>query len=141
MQPELDAAEGKWVVKSYLKKDGREGELTPSCAAFTTNSSEVSKTLGAAAERLEKGASSPAVRETASSVYHIVTGSGHTDIDGQTFQWKQGDTFCIPSWQKYQHFSDGAEDSYLFRIHDKPMLTSLGFYRVEGMDTESLVDE
>ena len=101
----------------------------------------VSKILGGSAERLNAGCTSPAVRETASSVYHVVKGQGYSEINGQRFQWKQGDTFCVPAWNKYQHTAEGSETVYLYRFHDKPMLTSLGFYRVEGCDIESLVSD
>jgi gentisate 1,2-dioxygenase len=79
------------------------------------------------------------VRETASSVYHIIEGSGYTEINGEKFSWKKGDTFCVPAWHRYQHFAGKAETVYLYRFDDKPMLKALGFYRVEGQDTESLV--
>ena len=99
----------------------------------------MSKTLGASAERLNAGCSSPAVRETASSVYHIVSGKGHSEIDGQRIEWKTSDTFCIPSWHKYQHVADPGEKVYLYRFDDKPMLNALGFYRLEGVDVENYV--
>jgi len=99
----------------------------------------VSKTLGGAAEKLHAGCTSPCLRETASSVYHIISGSGYTDIGGKQFEWKEGDTFCIPSWQKYQHHAAHDRTVYLYRFDDKPMLESLGFYRTEDMDVESLV--
>jgi gentisate 1,2-dioxygenase len=99
----------------------------------------VSRTLGGLAERLNAGKSSPAVRETASSVYHIVEGTGYTEINGEKFFWKKGDTFCIPAWHKYQHFADKGETVYLYRFDDKPMLKALGFYRIEGQDEASLV--
>lgn len=101
----------------------------------------MSKILGGSAERVSSGTTSPAVRETASSVYHIIQGSGHSEINGQRFDWKQGDTFCVPAWNKYQHTAGPGENVYLYRFHDKPMLTALGFYRVEGTDTESLVSD
>jgi len=123
MKAQLDQAEGTWVSKPYLKGDG----------------ADVSKTLGGSAERLDAETSSPAIRETASSVYHIIEGSGYTEIDGKTFAWKKYDTFCIPAWSRYQHLADSGETVYLYRFDDKPMLKSLGFYRVEGVDIESLV--
>ncbi len=88
-----------------------------------------------------KGTTSPAIRETASSVYHVVEGAGHTVIDGEKFVWKKGDTFCVPAWHKYQHFADDAETVYLYRFDDKPMLKALGFYRMEGVDVETLVSD
>ena len=79
------------------------------------------------------------MQETASSVYHVISGTGYTDIDSKKFEWKQGDTFCVPTWNKYQHHADKGETVYLYRFDDKPQLKSLGFYRVAGADTESYV--
>jgi len=123
MQKKLDDVEGDWVSMPYLKGNGE----------------EVSKILGGSAERLNAGTSSPAIQETASSVYHVIEGSGYSEINGKMITWKRGDTFCIPAWFKYKHFAGEGETVYLYRFDDKPMLKALGFYRVEGMDTESLV--
>jgi gentisate 1,2-dioxygenase len=62
-------------------------------------------------------------------------------ISGQTFTWKKGDTFCIPTWHAYQHYADDGATVYLYRVHDEPMLKALGFYRYNGQDVESLVSE
>lgn len=102
----------------------------------------VSRTLGGAAARLSAGKASPLVQETASSVYHVIEGSGYTTIGGKKFTWEKSDTFCIPSWYPYQHFASDNGDGapvYLYRFDDKPMLNSLGFYRTADMDVESLV--
>jgi gentisate 1,2-dioxygenase len=99
----------------------------------------VSKILGGAAERLNAGMSSLAAQETSSSVYHVVEGNGHSKIGDTLLTWKKGDTFCIPAWYNYQHFADKGEIVYLFRFDDQPMLKALGFYRVDGVDMESLV--
>ena len=88
---------------------------------------------------MDAGKSSPEVRETASSVYHVVEGSGFSEIGGQKFTWKKGDTFCVPAWHKYRHAAAHGETVYLYRFDDKPMLDALGFYRTEDMDVESLV--
>lgn len=123
MKAALDIETGDWAAKPYLKASGK----------------DVSLTLGGLAERLDSGKSSHAVLETASSVYHVIEGSGHTVIDGKKYAWIKGDTFCIPSWHRYQHFADEGETVYLYRFDDKPMLKALGFYRVEGQTDESLV--
>ena len=97
--------------------------------------------IGASAERLKPRATSPRFRETASSVYHVIEGSGSSNIGGTTLKWKQGDTFCVPAWQSYQHFADGNGVVYLYRFDDKPMLKALGFYRLDGVDVEKLVSD
>jgi gentisate 1,2-dioxygenase len=100
----------------------------------------VSKILGGSAARISAGTSSPKFQETSSSVYHVIEGSGQTAIGNEKFLWEKGDTFCVPSWFPYQHFSrEGEHPIYLYRFDDKPMLTSLGFYRTIGTDVESLV--
>ncbi|KAK4980845.1 hypothetical protein LTR66_009237 [Elasticomyces elasticus] len=125
MQPDLDSAEGNWVSIPYLQADGR----------------EVSKILGGSAARLDKDTSSPVIQETSSCVYHVIEGEGHSIIDGKTFQWKKGDTFCIPAWHKYQHFAGPTETVYLYRFDDKPMLKALGFYRTSEQDSDSLMSD
>lgn len=101
----------------------------------------VGRVIGASCEKLNAGAKSPAIRETASSVYHVIEGRGRTTINGQTYEWKQGSTFCIPAWQEYQHLANEEGRVYLYRFDDKPMLKALGFHRVAGVDVESLVSD
>jgi gentisate 1,2-dioxygenase len=69
----------------------------------------VSKTLGCLAGRLSAGKSSPVMRETASSVYHVVEGRGHSEIEGKKFKWRKSDTFCVPAWCEYRHYANTAE--------------------------------
>ncbi|KAJ6018344.1 hypothetical protein N7499_003642 [Penicillium canescens] len=125
MKSMLDQDRGTWTTRRYLKEDG----------------SEVSRTLGGCAERLDASTSSPSRRETTSAVYHVIAGSGISKVGDETLRWKSGDTFCIPSWYKYQHFANQGESVYLYRFDDKPMITALGFYRTEQMDVESLVSD
>lgn len=80
-------------------------------------------------------------RETTSAVYHVIAGDGHSVVGDQTLEWAKGDTFCVPSWYKYQHFAAGGETVYLYRFDDRPMIEALGFYRSEAMDVESLITE
>ena len=98
----------------------------------------MSRVLGGCAERISAGSSAPSRRETTSSVYHVVSGSGRSIIGDTEYEWEAGDTFCIPSWYKYQHYAN-SEEVYLYRFDDRPMLDALGFYRSEEMDVEALV--
>ncbi|KAH7357397.1 RmlC-like cupin domain-containing protein [Pyrenochaeta sp. MPI-SDFR-AT-0127] len=123
MKAKLDTGSGDYTTEPYLKADN----------------SEISRTLGVAATRLSAGKSTPTIQETASSVFHVIEGSGYSIIAGREYRWKKGDTFCIPAWHEYQHCAIDGDTVYLYRVHDKPMLKSLGFYRYKGQDIESLV--
>ncbi|KAL5358441.1 RmlC-like cupin domain-containing protein [Aspergillus floccosus] len=125
MKQKLDSVPGNWATQRYLRADGR----------------EVSRVLGGCAERLDGGSSSPSRRETTSAVYHVITGSGCSIVGEQTLTWEKGDTFCVPSWYKYEHHADAGETVYLYRFDDKPMIEALGFYRTQEMDVEKLVSE
>lgn len=102
---------------------------------------KVSRVLGGCAERIAASAASPSRRETTSSVYHVITGSGRSVIGDKEYFWEEGDTFCIPSWYKYRHFAGNGDAVYLYRFDDRPMMDALGFHRSEEMDLETLVSD
>ncbi|KAJ8118506.1 hypothetical protein OPT61_g527 [Boeremia exigua] len=125
MKAQLDSGSGDNVVQRYLKAD----------------KSEISRTLGAAALRISAGSRTPAIQETASSIFHVIEGRGSSIIAGKEFRWRKGDTFCVPAWHEYHHHAGEDETVYLYRIHDEPMLRALGLYRYKGQDIESLVSD
>jgi gentisate 1,2-dioxygenase len=90
----------------------------------------ISRVIGAAAERIARGAWSPTRRETAGVVYHVFSGRGSTVVGTERFDWEKGDTFCIPSWMPYRH--EAKKDTYLFRYDDRPVLEAIGAYRSEA---------
>ncbi|KAF9691812.1 hypothetical protein EKO04_010191 [Ascochyta lentis] len=125
MKAELDQGSGSSTTIRYLK----------------ANQSEISLTLGAAATRITAGEATPEIQETASSVFHVIEGSGSSVIGDKVYKWKKGDTFCVPAWYTYQHRADDGAVVYLYRVHDEPMLNSLGYYRNSKQDVESLVSD
>ena len=92
----------------------------------------LSRTIGASAERIDAGTTSPERRETTSAVYHVVEGAGTTRVGDAQLEWKRGDTFAIPAWMPYVHSAD--EKTYLFRFDDRPLLDAVGAYRTIGLE-------
>ena len=87
---------------------------------------DVLPTMGFTAIMMEAGeTSSPPLRST-SSVFHVVKGSGTTMIDGKQIDWKAKDTFSVPVFSKIDH--KATEESFLIRVHDKPLQDRLGYY-------------
>ncbi|KAI2915004.1 hypothetical protein CBS63078_3470 [Aspergillus niger] len=125
MKAELDMAPGTWAVRRYLRADG----------------SEVSRVLGGSAERVDAGTSSLPRQETTSAVYHVIAGSGCSEVGDKSLVWETGDTFCVPSWYKYRHIAAEGETVYLYRFDDKPMISALGFYRSIDTDLATLVSQ
>lgn len=92
-----------------------------------TNGS-VMPTLGAEMTLLRAGVKTDSHQHTHSVIYHVARGSGTSTVDGQVFDWKQGDTFAIPSWLPHSHANESGEDALLFSFNDKPVMDSLGLW-------------
>jgi gentisate 1,2-dioxygenase len=91
----------------------------------------ISATMGAQAERVGAGVTSPVRRETASSIYHVVSGAGSTQIGDETFTWTERDTFVVPAWTPFAHTASADGAAYLVRFDDTPLLNALNLYRTE----------
>jgi gentisate 1,2-dioxygenase len=132
--PAVDAAESDLV---YPWRDMQmQLDATPDAFAaceyrHRKTGATISKTMGAQAERVGGRASSPERRETASSIYHVVNGSGTTTVEGQVLNWTTHDTFTVPAWQRFTHTNADAENAYLVRYDDVPLLRALDLYRTE----------
>jgi gentisate 1,2-dioxygenase len=96
-----------------------------------SNGAEISATSGASALRLDAGAATAPLRETASAIFHVYEGSGHSTIGSTVLHWKQGDTFAVPAWQRVVHQNDAGTRAYLFRFDDRPLMQALAAYRCD----------
>lgn len=87
---------------------------------------DVLPTMGFTAMMLSGGQLDEPPRRSSSAVFHVVKGSGSTEIDGMEVAWGPKDTFSVPVFAKLTHRAD--EEAFLVRIHDKPLQEKLGFY-------------
>ncbi len=115
MAAKLDAVPGPFAAATYVNKK---------------TGAPISRIIGAAAERIAAGRTSPRRRETTSAVYHVVSGTGTSRVDGVDLHWKASDTFAVPAWAPFVH--SAHEDAYLFRFDDRPLIDALGAYRSEA---------
>lgn len=87
---------------------------------------DVLPTMGFTAMMLNAGqVHRPPLRST-SAAWHVVKGRGKTTINGQTVEWGAKDTFTAPVFADITH--EAADDSFLIRIHDRPLQTRLCYY-------------
>jgi gentisate 1,2-dioxygenase len=77
-------------------------------------------------------------RQTASLIYTVLEGTGHTMIDGQRFDWEPFDTFCVPGGHWVHHVNEtrsengGGGDAIFFVSSDEPVLKTLHLYSRHG---------
>ncbi len=90
----------------------------------------VMQTMGASMQLLPAGFKGKAHKHTGSFVYQCAKGSGYSIINGQRFDWKERDIFCVPSWAWHEHHNaSNAEDACLFSFNDLPTIEKLGLYQ------------
>lgn len=95
----------------------------------------VMPTMACCVQLLRPGEQTKAHRHTGSAVYHCVKGAGGTVIDGQCFNWSQGDIVALPPWALHEHANGSASgDAVLFSIQDTPVLDALGLYYEEPLN-------
>lgn len=88
-------------------------------------------TLDCEIQRLRPGFAGKRKRHTHAIVYHVLEGSGATEIGDTTVEWSAGDTFLVPLWTWRAHRNASGRPALLFSISDKPVMASLGFDREE----------
>jgi gentisate 1,2-dioxygenase len=90
-------------------------------------------TIGARIARLRAGFTGLPRRHTASTIYHVVSGSGTTVVGDARLDWSERDIFCVPGWAQYSHQVPPGSDATLFSYTDEPVLRTLGLYREQWL--------
>lgn len=91
----------------------------------------VLRTMSCWIQLIRPGVRTKAHRQTSSAVYQVYRGAGYSVIDGQRFDWSEGDFFVMPSWAWHEHANESDEEVILFSIQDIPVLKALALYREE----------
>jgi len=81
---------------------------------------------------LPAGFESAAHTHNSTTIYHAFRGEGSTLVNGEPFDWTQGDVFVVPPWSEHRHQSGGRTDAILYSITDRPALEALGLYREDA---------
>jgi gentisate 1,2-dioxygenase len=105
------------VALEYVNPDGGHTMPTMSCGIQMLRPGETTKTH----------------RHNYSVIYHAFRGSGTTIVNGQMFEWDEGDCFVLPlwSWHSHQNRSKSGE-AILYSVSDLPVMDALKLYREEA---------
>jgi gentisate 1,2-dioxygenase len=98
------------------------------------------KTNHYSAQLLRPGEVTQPKRETATTLYLCLEGSGYTETGGQRFEWGRNDVFVVPNFLWRQHANTGPGDAVLYAVSDAALLRNIGQYRAQGMRGGSVFD-
>jgi gentisate 1,2-dioxygenase len=105
-----------------------------------TSEKSVTPTFGCSIQKLRPGVHTRAHRHTTSAVYHVVRGGGHSIIEGQRYDWSEGDYFALPHRAWHEHINDSTtEPAVLFSLTDKPAFEALALLREEPLNKDGAV--
>jgi gentisate 1,2-dioxygenase len=82
-------------------------------------------------QQLPAGLTTQDHRHISTTIYQAFRGSGVTVIDGERFEWSQGDIFVVPPWSWHHHENASGSESMLYSMDDYPALQALDLYREE----------
>lgn len=74
--------------------------------------------------RLVEGTSLRTDAQATSQMFYVIKGSGRTQMQNGTIEWREGDLFTLPSVPDALH--SASCDSALYWVHDQPLLDYLG---------------
>ncbi|AFY36759.1 dioxygenase [[Leptolyngbya] sp. PCC 7376] len=74
--------------------------------------------------RIKTGEQIEAIAAASSEVFYVMRGSGRTETEYGTLEWRKGDSFTLPMNTGVTHYAD--DDAALYWVHDSPMLAYLG---------------
>ena len=89
------------------------------------------RTMACGIQMIRPGVHTKAHRHTSSAVFQVFQGEGYSVINGQRFDWNEGDFFVIPSWTWHEHGNDSEQPAILFSIQDKPVMKALALLKEE----------
>lgn len=84
--------------------------------------------LGVSTLALRPGETFAPRRRSASSVFHIIEGSGDAVVDDVEMAWGEADTIAVPTHANIRIRNNSADMAFLFLVDDAPMQRKLGFY-------------
>jgi gentisate 1,2-dioxygenase len=80
-------------------------------------------------------------RETASTLYCVIAGTGTTEVAGTRFDWAESDFFVLPNFLWRRHINSGTGDAILYAVSDQPLLEKIAQYRAQGRLPDDSVTE
>lgn len=112
-----------------LAGDTAAGELVHLAYVNPETGAECLPTLGFSAVMLRPGEEVAVPRDSASAVYHIVTGRLHVEIAGTSFAAEDADVLAAPAHARVKLANRSTrEPAFLFRIDDAPLQRRIGIY-------------
>jgi quercetin dioxygenase-like cupin family protein len=124
----------------------RADELEPLPANEIANPTELSiagrlptTTFEIFRQTIPPGGSSDMHRHHHETVHYVIAGTGHSELEDETYTWTAGDYVYTPPWTWHRHYNDSAGDPVEFlTIESSRLLALLGLGRRQSAGAVSV---
>ena len=84
-------------------------------------------TMSSALQLLPSGFGTLPYRSTDGTVFVVIEGHGHSEIEASSIEWTENDIFVAPSWALQRHYA--KSETVLFTFSDRAAQEKLGLWR------------
>lgn len=93
------------------------------------------QTMAMAINEIPAGMKMPRHRHLSEHLLYIMSGNGHSEVDGKDYTWEAGDVITVPLFSWHQHFNDSKEKPVRYLgVNNTPLLRAMSLTGRE--DTE-----
>lgn len=97
-----------------------------------TTGKDANDRIGSRMQKLPPEFHGKAHRHVHSTIYHVFKGEGYTIVNGERFDWAEGDFLVVPTWAWHEHVNTSNDkDAFLFSTNDLPIMEAFHFEKVE----------
>lgn len=85
-----------------------------------------SKAVSMSVGELAPGARTSNHRHGYEALMYIIRGKGYSIVEGQRFEWQEGDALYTPPWCWHQHFAEEGHAVQYITATNMPLLSGMG---------------
>lgn len=121
---------GREMWKKVVPRDYRGGAAVHLINPSITPPGVTTASMAAHIHELGPGEHTNPHRHMNEAIIYIVSGRGHSVIDGTKYEWEEGDLLCVPPMAEHAHYNaDSGKPARYLAVTNNPLMESLRIER------------
>jgi gentisate 1,2-dioxygenase len=117
---------GPIVMHTKDKDYGGTSATRPALISEPQILGSIVQTMAMAINEIPPGQKMPRHRHLSEHLLYILSGKGHTEVDGENYSWEEGDVIATPLNAWHQHFNDDPARSVRYLgVNNSPLLRAM----------------
>ncbi len=118
---QLERLESRGRTRAYISEPQILGSMVQTMAMFIAE--------------IAPGQATGKHRHFNEAMIYVLQGKGHSIIDGERYDWEEGDVISVPLYSWHQHFNDGEGQVVRYLgVTNIPLVRAMGLHRLEDAE-------